>query len=111
MSDDLTAAEQARAARWAADWLNDAGWMSQFASASGAVDALKRRADEMDPPETVESLRAERDEALRANQRFEGVEGDNPGRYGYVDFDLGASEARSLAAALLAAADASEATA
>jgi len=48
--------------------------------------------------------------------RIVGVEGDNPGRYGYVDFDLDADEARSLAAALLAAAllaaaDASEATA
>ncbi len=71
MSDVLSPAEQARAARWAADWLNDAGWMSQFASASGAVDALKRKADELDPPETVESLRAERDTALTNAKTWE----------------------------------------
>lgn len=71
MSDDLSPAEQARAARWAAEWLNDAGWKSKFAAASAAVDALKRHADEMDPPESVESLRAERDKALTNARTWE----------------------------------------
>ena len=52
---DLTADE----ARRAADWLGDEGWLLEFAAASGAVLALRQHADELDPPETVDSLRAE----------------------------------------------------
>ncbi len=63
MSDDLSPAEQARAARWAADWLSDAGF-DVSETARDAMSSLSFHADEMDPPETVESLRAERDEAL-----------------------------------------------
>ncbi len=85
MSDDLSPVEQARAARWAADWLGDEGWLSKFAAASGAVLALRQHADEMDPPETVGSLlvrlaaqerearwcRAERDKARDELARFQ----------------------------------------
>jgi len=62
MSDGLTPAEQARAARWAKDWLSDAGF-DVSETARDAMSALSCHADKLDPPETVESLRAERDEA------------------------------------------------
>jgi len=67
MSDVLSPAEQARAARWAADWLADAGF-DVSETARDAMSSLSFHADKLDPPETVESLRAERDEAL-ANAR------------------------------------------
>jgi len=60
MSDDLSPAEQARAARWAAGWLlrhPDYGTVS-------VLGLLDRHAEAIDPPETVESLRAERDTAM-----------------------------------------------
>lgn len=63
MTDDLSPVEQARAARWAADWLVREGWAKPYAAATGAVSALLERADQLDPPESVESLRAERDAA------------------------------------------------
>jgi hypothetical protein len=64
MSDDLSPVEQARAAQWAANWLGDHGYDSHRLSGGDAVAALRWAVDELDPPETVESLRAERDEAL-----------------------------------------------
>ncbi len=64
MSDVLSPAEQARAAQWAANWLGDHGYDSHRLSGGDAVAALRWAVDELDPPETVESLRAERDEAL-----------------------------------------------
>jgi len=63
MSDDLSPAEQARAARWAADWLTDAGF-DVSDTARDAMSSLSFHADKLDPPETVKSLRAERDKAL-----------------------------------------------
>jgi len=65
MSDDLSPAEQARAARWAADWL--------VGPSGGDPTSTKLRAyaDEIDPPETVESLRAERDTALTNAKTWE----------------------------------------
>ena len=57
---DLTPAEQARAARWAADWLVH----HREYGTTPAPRLLERHADRIDPPETVVSLRAERDKAL-----------------------------------------------
>jgi len=99
MSDDLSPVEQARAARWAKDWLLKCEFV-ESETAQDAITALGFYIDKLDPPELVESLRAERDEArkklaqaecvitdfqtanrvvraerdeaLRANQRFEG---------------------------------------
>lgn len=62
MSDDLSPAEQARAARWAKDWLTDGGF-DVSETARDAMSALGCHADKLDPPESVESLRAERDDA------------------------------------------------
>jgi len=69
MSDDLSPVEQARAARWAADWLIGAG----FNTGAGGfvVKALFDHADTLAPSETVESLRAERDEALAEMEEVE----------------------------------------
>jgi len=69
MPDDMSPAEQARAARWAANWLGDHGYDSHRLSGGDAVAALRWAVDELDPPETVESLRAERDEAWRTRLR------------------------------------------
>ncbi len=63
MSDDLTPAEQARAARWAADWVTKEWGGQQTTTAL----ALREYAKSIDLPETVESLRAERDNA-QANE-------------------------------------------
>jgi len=60
MSDDLTPAEQARAARWAKEWLTDAGF-DVSETARDAMSALSCHADKLDPPETVESLREQVD--------------------------------------------------
>lgn len=57
MSDVLSPAAQARAARWAANWLGDHGYDSHRLSGGDAVAALRWAVDELDPPETVESLR------------------------------------------------------
>jgi len=65
MPDDLSPAEQARAARWSVEWLEDHGWLDQPADASRAMLALRIHADTVDSPESVESLRAERDAALQ----------------------------------------------
>ncbi len=67
---DLTPAEQARAARWAADWItrtvqNGGDWMDKQNISGDITDMLWHHADRIDPPETVESLRAERDELWR----------------------------------------------
>jgi len=66
MSDVLSPVEQARAARWAADWLGSVDPATSFeADAVGySRHRLLQHAETIDPPETVESLRAERDEAL-----------------------------------------------
>jgi len=68
MPDDLTPAEQARAARWAKDWLSDAGF-DVSETARDAMSSLSFHADKLDPPETVESLRAERDAARDETKR------------------------------------------
>jgi len=83
MSDDMSPAEQARAARWAADWLDQA-YVDQVHETS--ADDLRKianfiewyearpsrnHANSIDPPETVESLRAERDEALTNARTWE----------------------------------------
>jgi len=70
MSDVLSPAEQARAAQWAANWLGDHGYDSHRLSGGDAVAALRWAVDELDPPETVESLRAERDEARKTGEPF-----------------------------------------
>ena len=71
MIDDPTPIEQARSARWAVEFLDK--WVgrlgpSVMVGADWAKEVLSKHADEMDPPETetMESLRAERDE-LRAD--------------------------------------------
>ena len=56
MSDDLSPAEQARAARWAADWLTSEAYVG-----GTAIVELREYADTLDPPETVESLREQVD--------------------------------------------------
>lgn len=62
MSDDLSPAEQARAHRLSAGWLIGAG----FNTGAGVfvVRALFDHADTLAPIESVESLRAERDELV-----------------------------------------------
>jgi len=67
---DLTPAEQARAARWAAEWItrtvqNGGDWMDEHDIAGDISRMLLYRADQIAPPETVESLRTERDELWR----------------------------------------------
>jgi len=61
MSTDLSPAEQARAVQFVAEWLADNGYGSTSITGKDVIWALTVNAD---PPETVESLRAERDEAL-----------------------------------------------
>jgi len=62
VSDDLSPAEQARAARWAADWLSDAGF-DVSETARDAMSALGCHADDMDPP--VLSVREAADELVQ----------------------------------------------
>jgi len=62
MSDDLSPAEQARAAQFVAKWLADNGYGSTSITGKDVIWALTVNAD---PPETVESLRAERDSARK----------------------------------------------
>ncbi len=81
MSDDLSPAEQVRAARWAREWLHE----RRFNEARVAMD---QHIDILDPPETVESLRAERDEALADVARYK------------EQFRLVCDESKSLAVAL-----------
>ncbi len=64
MPDDLSPAEQARAARWVKYWLLKCEFV-ESETAQDAITALGFYIDKLDPPETVESLRAERDD-LRA---------------------------------------------
>jgi len=67
MITDLTPAEQARALRLAAAWLHVTDCLpADVDSFLRAVHALRCEADRLEPPETMESLRAERDE-LRAD--------------------------------------------
>jgi len=66
MSTDLSPAEQARAARWAANWLASEAYVG-----GTAIVELREHADKLDPPETVESLRAERDAALADRMDFQ----------------------------------------
>lgn len=55
MSDDLSPAEQARAARWAADWLTA---QSVETGVPGVIALLHKAADRLDPPrETSEDFR------------------------------------------------------
>jgi len=60
---DLTPTEQARAARWVKDWLLKCEFV-ESETAQDAITALGFYVDRLDPPETAESLRAERDKAL-----------------------------------------------
>ena len=62
MSDGLTPAEQARAARWAKDWLSDGGF-DVSETARDAMSALGCHADDMDPP--VLSVREAADELVQ----------------------------------------------
>jgi len=62
MSDDLSPVEQARAARWVKYWLLKCEFV-ESETAQDAITALGFYIDNLDPPETVESLRAERDDA------------------------------------------------
>jgi len=59
---DLAPAEQARAARWVKDWLLKCEFV-ESETAQDVITALGFYIEKLDPPETVESLRAERDEA------------------------------------------------
>jgi len=62
MIDDPTPVEQARAARWAVEFLDkrvDRLGPSVIVGVNWAKEVLSKHADEMDPPETVESLRAD----------------------------------------------------
>jgi len=88
MSDVLSPAEQVRAAQWSANWLGDHGYDSHRLSGGDAVAALRWAVDELDPPETVESLRAERDKALADAAHYKD------------QFRLVCDEAKSLAVAL-----------
>ncbi len=66
MITDLTPAEQARALRLAAAWLHVTDCLpGDVDSLLRAVHALRCEADRLEPPETMESLRAERDELRR----------------------------------------------
>jgi len=62
MSDVLSPAEQARAARWAAQALYERAPTS-FQASRYALREIADHLDPPEPPETVESLRAERDSA------------------------------------------------
>lgn len=62
MPDVLSPAEQARAARWVKDWLLKCEFV-ESETAQDAITALGFYIDKLDPLETVESLRAERDAA------------------------------------------------
>jgi len=64
MSDDLSPVEQARAARWVKHWLLKCEFV-ESETAQDVITALGFYIDKLDPPETVESLRAERDELWR----------------------------------------------
>jgi len=69
MSDDLSPAGQARAARWAADWIARNTLCGY--SPDEVNQCLLAHASRIDPPEAVESLRAERDEALTNARTWE----------------------------------------
>ncbi len=62
MSDDLSPAGQARAARWAADWIARNTLCGY--SPDEVNQCLLAHASRIDPPETVESLRAEQDKVV-----------------------------------------------
>jgi len=64
MSDVLSPAEQARAARWAADWLTAEKYRS-------GARALHNHADDLDQLVTVESLRAERDKVQEGSDAWQ----------------------------------------
>jgi len=60
MITNLTLAEQARALRLAADWLHVSDCLPEDVdSLLRAVHALRTEADRLEPPETMESLRAD----------------------------------------------------
>ncbi len=68
MIDDPTPVEQARAARWVTEWITrkiqaTEDWVDVADVAGDIMYMLRKHADAMDPLETVESLRAERDSA------------------------------------------------
>jgi len=60
MSDDLTPVEQARAARWSVEWLTA---QSVETGVPGVIALLHKAADRLDPPVSVESLRADLEDA------------------------------------------------
>ncbi len=68
MIDDPTPVEQARAARWVTEWITrkiqaTEDWVDVADVAGDIMYMLRKHADAMDPLDTVESLRAERDSA------------------------------------------------